>query len=98
MSICCVGAELKAAEAARSPGTAKLKPKSNGKGTAAPDSELDEPLLQQWLHFNEDDNATRNLDLEVAELIDELKPKYPEYTWREHVYVLPPNPLSASPT
>lgn len=88
MSIRCGGgAELKAATAARAPGIAKSKPRSNDKSTTAADSEVKEPILQQWLGSKEDDTATTKLDLEVAELIEELQPKYPEYTWRDHLYV-----------
>ena len=82
-----VGAELKAAEAARASETVGPKPRSNAKNTTPAHSEIEEHLLQQWLDSKEDDTVTEKLDVEVAELISELQPKYPEYTWRDHVYV-----------
>lgn len=46
---------------------------------------VEEDLLQQWLDCKQDDSVTKKLDLEVAELIEELQPKYPAYTWRDHL-------------
>lgn len=65
--------------------TSKLRP--DAKSTKSADSEEEDCLLQQWLDSKQDDSVTTALDLEVAELIEELKPKYPEFTWRDHLYV-----------
>ena len=49
------------------------------------DDKQEESLLQQWLDCRDNDTATAKIDLEVAELIEELQPNYPEFTWRDHL-------------
>lgn len=82
-----VGPELKAAEDARASAAATSKPRPAAKSTKPADKEGEDCLLQQWLDSKQDDSVTATLDLEIAELIEELKPKYPDFTWRDHLYV-----------
>ena len=85
---CCIGAELRAAVDAKASAAITSEPASNSKtaGHKIPaDDKPEESLLQCWLDCRENDTATSKLDLEVAELIEELQPNYPEFTWRDHL-------------